>query len=248
MPVSKERVGLVRAAVCALILALLAGCGGAPSVPHAAVPTSSPSGAAFTVAPETSVGLPPSTTAAATAPANAPTAAQSPLAATATTLVDGGAGTSSGLSAPLRQGYSALAMLQGLTVVLGETAQQVQTGKLDAARVQDVQAATGGVLKSVRDVLAEPPPVDGMQTAWDEADRQAGQIQDIVSRWSANKLSPQQVEDQLKPLQEQGTHMLATADSALTQAFGVDPGALKQAREDALNSVRSALQATPTPH
>jgi hypothetical protein len=170
---------------------------------------------------------------------------QSTFPQTGTTPADGGTGASTGLSEPLRRGYSALAMLQGVSVVLDETAQQMQAGKLDDARVQDVLAATGSVLKSVRDVLSEPPPADGMQTAWDEADHQVGQTQDLVSRWSGNKISPREVEDQLKPVQEQGTHMLATAESALTQEFGVDPGALRQAREDAMNSLRSTLQATP---
>ena len=238
---SGGRAGPIRAVVFALILVLLAGCGGVPAVRKAVVPDSSPIGAGSTPAPGAIEVLPPS------AAANVPLPSQSTLPQTGTTPSNSGTGASTGLSEPLRRGYSALAMLQGVSVVLDETAQQMQAGKLDDARVQDVLAATDSVLKSVRDVLSEPPPADGMQTAWDEADHEVAQIQDIVSRWSANKLSLREVEDQLKPVQEQGTHMLSTAESALTQEFGVDPGALRQAREDALNSVRNTLLATPTP-
>jgi hypothetical protein len=204
------------------------------------MPASSPAPAQSTI-PATETG--PATT----TPASSPALAQSTIPATETGSADGAGPAAADLSDPLRRGYSALALLQGLTVMLDDTAQQLQAGKLDGARGLDVLAATGGALKAVRAVLDEPPPADALQTAWDEANRQVPQIQDIVSRWSANKISPQEVAGLLKPVQAQATQALAAAESALTQEYGVDPRQLRQVREDALNSLRNTLQATPAP-
>jgi exonuclease VII small subunit len=129
--------------------------------------------------------------------------------------------------------YASFLMVDGSVFILDDIAQQLESGQLNQAEVDQILAAIEAVLDLIERALAEPPSVEApvsAVTAWSEATIILAKLGDLLRAWQAGEITIVEVNTRLASTQEQVEGMLTAAENAYNQQYGVDLSSTRQAR------------------
>ena len=148
----------------------------------------------------------------------------------------------SNMDEALAEAYSMFLMIDACAVSFEEMATSIEAGDADPEQTFGAIIILSAMLEMVDERLAEGPPDDALQEAWDEALDIMPQLRAVTEEWFGGEISAAEVSEEFEPVGEQINEMIALADEALVSELGVDADDLDGVRDLVREAVAEALR------
>jgi hypothetical protein len=149
--------------------------------------------------------------------------------------------------ASIQHNYAAFILAQTEAVLLNETADRVNTGKLTGFDSLGAVIAAGMLSKVVDESLPQVVQLDALKDNWAEIMSNHAKTRALLTKWLNKEIDSGAVVQGMTPILAAIDATMKNAEEVLSRQYGISRDALAKIREDAKKSLADAFSTkTPT--